>query len=51
MSSNYPYRISLSHLTYMMSMNDHVAICVETPMIDTGCSLEKEFTKLMCMNP
>ena len=35
----------------MMSMADLVATGVETPRIDNGCSLEKEFTKLICMNP
>ena len=35
----------------MMSMADPVAIGVETPRIDSGCSLEKEFTKLIHMNP
>ena len=49
-TSNYPERIALSYLTHMMSMADLEAIGVETPMIDNGCSLEKEFTKLICMN-
>ena len=35
----------------MMSMADHIAIGVETLRIDSGCSLEKEFTELICMNP
>ena len=35
----------------MMSMADLVAIGVETPRIDSGCSLEKEFTELIRMNP
>ena len=35
----------------MMSMTDPVAIDVETPRIDGGCSLEKEFTELIRMNP
>ena len=35
----------------MMSMADPMAIGVETLRIDRGCSLEKEFTKLMHMNP
>ena len=48
---NYPERIALSDLTYMMSMADLMAIRVETPRIDSGCSLEKEFTELICMNP
>ena len=50
-TSNYPERIALSDLTHMMSMDDPVAIGVETPMIDSGCSLEKEFTELIRMNP
>ena len=28
-----------------------MTIGVETPRIDSGCSLKKEFTKLICMNP
>ena len=47
---NYPKRIALSNLTHMMSMVDPVAIGVETPRIDNGCSLEKEFTELIHMN-
>ena len=35
----------------MMIMVDLVMIYVETPMIDSGCSLKKEFTKLIRMNP
>ena len=35
----------------MMSMVDHVAISIETSSIDSRCSLEKEFTKFICMNP
>ena len=31
----------------MMSMVDFVAIGVETLRIDSGCSLEKEFTELI----
>ena len=34
-----------------MSMVDRVTIGVETLRIDNGCSLEKEFTKLIYMNP
>ena len=34
-----------------MNMVDPVAISVETLIIDSRCSLEKEFTKLICMNP
>ena len=34
-----------------MSMTDHIAIGVETLRIDSVCPLEKEFTKLIRMNP
>ena len=34
-----------------MSMAYPIAISVETLHIDNGCSLEKEFTKLIRMNP
>ena len=50
-TSNYPERITLSNTTHIMSMDDLVAIGVETLRIDSGCSLEKEFTKLICMDP
>ena len=49
--SNYLERITLFDLTHMMSMVDPLAIGVETPRIDSGCSLEKEFTELIRMNP
>ena len=35
----------------MMIMVDLVAIQVETPRRDNRYSLEKDFTKLICMNP
>ena len=50
-TTNYPKRITLSNLSHMMSMADPIAIGVETLRIDSGCSLEKEFTELICMNP
>ena len=50
-TSNYLERITLSDLTHIMSMVDPVAIGVETLRIDSGCSLEKEFTELIRMNP
>ena len=50
-TSNYSEIITLSNLTHMMSMADPTVIGVETPRIDSGCSLEKEFTELICMNP
>ena len=34
----------------MMSIADPVAIGVETLKIDSGCSLDKEFTELIRMN-
>ena len=49
-TSNYPERITLSNPSHMMSMTDPIAIDVETLRIDSGCSLEKEFTELIYMN-
>ena len=49
--SNYPKRITLSNPTHMMSMADLISIGVETLRIDSECSLEKEFTELIHMNP
>ena len=34
----------------MMTLVDLIAIDVETPMIDSRCFLEKEFTKLIRIN-
>ena len=50
-TSNYMKGIVLSNPTHMMSMADPVAISVETLRTDSGCSLEKEFTELIRMNP
>ena len=50
-TSNYPKRITLYNPYHLMSMVDHVSIGVETLRIDNGCSLEKEFTELIRMNP
>ena len=50
-TSNYQERIALSNATHMMSMANPIAIGVETLRIDSGCSLEKEFTELIHMNP
>ena len=50
-TSNYLERITLYDLTHMMSMADLVAIGVETPSLDRGCSLEKEFIELIHLNP
>ena len=49
-TSNYLERITLYNPTHMMSMANPIAIGVETPRIDSGCSLEKEFTELICIN-
>ena len=43
-------RITLSDLIHMMNMVDHVTISIETPRIDSGCSLEKEFIELIPTN-
>ena len=48
---NYLKRITLSDLTHMMSMIDYIAIGVKTLRINSGCSLEKEFTELISINP
>ena len=50
-TSNYPERMTLSNPSHMMSMADPIAIGVETLRINSGCSLEKEFTELIHMNP
>ena len=50
-TSNYPERIALSNPTHIMSMTDPIAIGAEILRIDSGCSLEKEFTELIRMNP
>ena len=49
--SNYLKRIALSNMTHVVSMADHMTIGVETPRIDSGWSLEKEFINLIHMNP
>ena len=46
--SNYLERIILSDLTHM---TNHVTNGVETRTIDSRCYLEKEFIKLIHMNP
>ena len=50
-ASNYPKRITLFDLTHITPMANPLAIGVETLRIDSGCSMEKEFTELICMNP
>ena len=51
MISYYLEIIALSNPSHMMSMDDPIAIGVETLRIDSGYSLEKEFTELIRMNP
>ena len=48
---NYPDRIVVYDLNHMMSMTDPIAIDMKTLRTDGRCSLEKEFTKLIHMNP
>ena len=50
-TSSYLERITLSNPSHMIIMSDPIAIGVETLMIDSGCSLEKEFTELINKNP
>ena len=50
-TSNSLERIALSDPTHMISTVDHVAIGVDKLTIDSGCSLEKEFTELIRVNP
>ena len=49
-ASNYPERIALSDPTYRMGMVDLLAINEETPRIDSGYSLEKEFIEFIYRN-
>ena len=46
-TSNYFEIITLFDPTNIV---DLIAIGVETLKIDSGCSLDKEFTELICMN-
>ena len=49
-TSNYQERIVLSNPTPRMIIVEPVAIGVEIPRIDSGCSLDKELTELIKMN-
>ena len=49
-SSHYSKIITLSNMIHMMSMVDPITIDVETLRIDSGCSLEKDFIELVCIN-
>ena len=44
MISKYVEIIVQYYPTHMMSMANHMTINIETPKIDSGCSLEKELT-------
>ena len=50
-TSNYQERITLYDPTHMMSIAYHVAIGVKSLRTASGCSLEKELTKLIRMYP
>ena len=50
-TSNYLKRISLSDSTHMISMADFVVISIVISRINSRCSLEKEFTGLIYMDP
>ena len=50
-TSNYVERITLSDPTHLMSLVDPIVVGVEALRIDSGCSLEKEFTELIYINP
>ena len=43
-------RVALFDLTHDMNIANYETINVETPMIDSRQSLEKEFNKLIYMN-
>ena len=48
---NYSEKILMFDLTHTMSIVDPTVIGMETPKIDTRCSVEKEFILLIHMNP
>ena len=48
---NYREIITLFDLIHLITMVDLVVISVERRNIDCGCSLEKEFTESIHMNP
>ena len=47
----YSERVALFDLTFMMRMVGLMTICVEKPMIDSRCMLEKKFIELISINP
>ena len=49
--SNYPNRITLHYLAHIMSMTNLMVIDVKRPKKYSEKSLEKEFIKLILMNP
>ena len=48
-TSKHLERIKLFDPTHIICMADSIAVSVETLRIDSGYSLEKEFTELICM--
>ena len=50
-TSNYVKIIRLSDWTHMMRKANLIAIDLETPRINSGCSLVKEFSELIHLNP
>ena len=48
---SYLERTSQYDTTHMMSMTDPIVISVKILRIYSGCSMEKDFTKLIYMNP
>ena len=50
MTLKYLRRITQVDRIHMMSVVDHVTICVEIPMIDSEYSLENEFIEIIHMN-
>ena len=45
-TSNYLERVPLFDTTHMMSMTNPMAIGVKTPRIDSGYSLDKQFSSM-----
>ena len=50
-TSNYLERLIIFDVAHMISIAYLVAIRVERPRIGIGCSLKKEFTEVIHMNP
>ena len=50
-TSNYSKILELFDLAHIIKITDLVVISVETLRIDSGCSLKKESTQLIHINP